>query len=373
MKKVLFISTRLNEKNKNGAYIVSKRNYDIISSLYHTDTYLIKDKKSTVVFDFFNNRMESIKRRDERNIITLIENKKYDFIFYDTSLFGYLVENIKKKFPEIKNIIFCHDISKYLFESIFKEDTQMNSFKILRGIKRKIFLKNIEKNEKKSFENSDKIIVLNDRENKLLQKFYKCSADAEIPISIEDKFIMRNKNKEEKEDIKIIFVGVADFFPNIQGIRFFIDKVLPMLRVKLYVIGRNMEKYKYEFEKLNSNVNVLGTVDDLEEYYSKCNAVIAPIFSGGGMKVKTAEALMYAKTIFGTNEAFEGYDIDISKVGALCNSAEEFIYEIKKFCEKKLSFENEYSRKVFIEKYSYEASKIEFIKLFKMLEDDSKC
>jgi len=35
--------------------------------------------------------------------------------------------------------------------------------------------------------------------------------------------------------------------------------------------------------------------------------VILPIISGSGMKTKTAEALMYGKSIIGIKEAFEGY------------------------------------------------------------------
>jgi hypothetical protein len=36
------------------------------------------------------------------------------------------------------------------------------------------------------------------------------------------------------------------------------------------------------------------------------------------MKVKTCESLMFGKNIFATTEAFEGYELDYDKVGALC-------------------------------------------------------
>lgn len=42
------------------------------------------------------------------------------------------------------------------------------------------------------------------------------------------------------------------------------------------------------------------------------------------MKTKTAEALMYGKTIIGTKEAFEGYVLD-EKAMKLCSNAQEFI------------------------------------------------
>ena len=41
------------------------------------------------------------------------------------------------------------------------------------------------------------------------------------------------------------------------------------------------------------------------------------------MKVKTCEALMFGKNIIGTKEAFEGYELDYQKVGAMCNTKEE--------------------------------------------------
>lgn len=55
----------------------------------------------------------------------------------------------------------------------------------------------------------------------------------------------------------------------------------------------------------------------MAEYIYNADFLIAPIFEGSGMKLKTAEALMYGKTVFGTTEAFEGYDVDYEQVGGL--------------------------------------------------------
>jgi hypothetical protein len=91
--------------------------------------------------------------------------------------------------------------------------------------------------------------------------------------------------------------------------------------------------------------------------------MVSPIFKGGGMKVKTCEALMYGKNIFGTSEAFIGYEIDYDKVGALCNTKEEFIDTINNYCSTKREKFNEYSRKCFLENYSFDATLEKFEKL----------
>ena len=52
-------------------------------------------------------------------------------------------------------------------------------------------------------------------------------------------------------------------------------------------------------------------------------SVTSEVETGSGMKVKTCEALMYGKNILGTDEAFEGYELDTARVGGRCNNAED--------------------------------------------------
>lgn len=87
------------------------------------------------------------------------------------------------------------------------------------------------------------------------------------------------------------------------------------------IIGKGFRTLKNDLEC--DNVKVIGTVEDVSEYFYRADFVIAPIFEGSGMKLKTAEALMYGKTIFGTTEAFSGYALDFDRVGGLCNTARE--------------------------------------------------
>ena len=109
-------------------------------------------------------------------------------------------------------------------------------------------------------------------------------------------------------------------------------------------------------------MQVVGTVDCLETWYEKADVVISPIFLGSGMKTKTAEALMYGKPILGTKEAFEGYDTDPAKVGALCNTATEFIETIGKIQQDYDWIEQHgiYARKEYKTRYDYKISLNEF-------------
>ena len=380
MKRLLFITNRMIEGNKTGAYVASKRNYDILKKLnINVEAYIVPNLNSkfkTLYNTFFKNRLENMTSKEENKIVEKLKEENYDYIFLDGSCFGYLSHKIKKELPDIKIITFCHDINYFLYLSILKIHTKVNKvgfkfiyryFYLLKSIINSVI------NERKVFLISDAIITFNKRDSALLLKKYGIKSTVEIPMSFENKDVsyVENRNNINKK-FKILFVGVAGHVPNIEGIRFFIDKVLNKLDIELEIIGKGMEKYRQEFEEKSKKVKILGTVDNLDEYYISADAVVSPIFSGGGMKIKTGEALSYWKTIFGTTEAFEGYELDYDKVGGLCNTSEEFIKKINNYIKwwkenNKPKF-NKYSKNIFSKKYSYESSIKKFQEIFKNLE-----
>ena len=128
------------------------------------------------------------------------------------------------------------------------------------------------------------------------------------------------------------------------------------------MIGSCCETITYLPENLKNKVEIMGLVDNLALEYERASFVIVPLFKGSGMKTKTIEAMSYGKTIFGTDEGFQGIDCDYDKMGGLCNSAETFIEKINNFGG---ALTNEYVLSLFNEKYSNDAIQESFNKLFK--------
>lgn len=117
-----------------------------------------------------------------------------------------------------------------------------------------------------------------------------------------------------------------------------------------------MDKLRDEM-KITEKISIYCDVPDLSIYFRKADFVVLPILSGSGMKVKTAESLMYGKYIIGTDEAFRGYEID-ETIGRICNSAEDFINTINNI---DLPFKfNQASRALYEKKYSFDASLSKF-------------
>ena len=220
-------------------------------------------------------------------------------------------------------------------------------------------------NEKQTIKYSSHNIVLNERDANLMLNIYRVESDFSLPASYKDVFEQSKVKLLPNDSLKILFVGTS-FFGNISGIELFIKEVMPHINAELIIVGKGMEQFREKFE-LTKNVKVFGFVDDLSAFYYNASVIIAPIFSGGGMKTKIAEALMYGKTIIGTREAFEGYK---RKHGVTyeCNSAKEFIDCINKM-EKNTNINpfNIQARKIYEQNYDNKVLKIVLINFFNEL------
>lgn len=347
MKGLVIITGEVETKIPFGGSLVNKRNLRILDSCCDKiDVFLLgrMPRKFKVLYDIIMYKnFYGITNDKKREIFDKIRKNNYDFCFISSSLGGILVYEIKKYFPQQKVIVFFHNVEYKFFLQYAK---QVSFYK-------KILAFNAKENEKMAVKYADKIISLNKRDSIEIEKLYGRAVDFILPTTFDDKYeniIRLNCNKKDSTEKILLFVG-SNFYANFHGINWFIENVLNRLNnVILYVVGKGTETWKEKFENVN-NLNIVGSVDDLGKYYALADAVVSPIFLGSGMKTKTAEALMYGKYIFGTKEAFEGYDIDFSKIGGMCNNKEDFIKKINNHFKMTNNNYNEYSRNIFLEKY----------------------
>ena len=364
--KILFISERIlwkgtgAEKVSNSLLcalpdVLGEDNIDIVT--FSKDINKTDKFKNCTIYDMDKSTLKKVLNKLKLNIgginnsslnkiLQKIENNKYEYVFLDSSDYGKLAKKIKRINPNIKIIVFFHDVSKFWIKSLIS-----SSNNIKEKIKLYIQYPACIYNEYKSIKNLDICITLNKRDGNLINKEYGLKVDNYIPVTIKDNFNLNKILTENTDEIDLLFIG-AYYLPNIQGIKWFINEVFPSINAKLTIVGNGMEKIRHEID--DENVEILGFVEDLAEVYYNANCVIAPIFDGGGMKVKIAEALMYGKTIFGTNEALEGYEFISGKMGEKCNTKQEFINKINNYIvNDKMNKFNLYSREAFINKYDY--------------------
>ena len=294
---------------KDGWDQVNKRNQVVVERLFAKVTYIPLDNIS--LSHYFNFSITNKVISETLSELT----KGYDYVFVCQSLCGRICKVIKRHFPNIRIITFFHNIEK----QYAKEFCKVSGLRAIPYYLRVLIW------EKMAVQYSDYCITLNDRDSTLLHELYGKTADAVMPTSLEDKYDLAPKINGIPIDY--LFVGTA-FYPNIEGVQWFINHVLPLVDGRFCVVGKDMSPDI--FNNLSDRVEIYGFVNDLSDYYKRARIIVSPIFHGGGMKTKTAEALMYGKYIIATDEALEGYKFEQSCM-ARCNTVSEFVAAINDF------------------------------------------
>lgn len=350
MTKVLFIRFKKSDGILDGGEQVAEMHYETLAKLVgndHVETVYIhnQDKKRSLMdylrgilyfpFDYHF----GLTPKKAKNIVRKAQD--YDIVFIDRSVFGILAKKLKKAGYAGRIVTFFHNVEALYFDSKISKRTPF------RGV----IIKCADHNDAYACQYSDKTVALNKRDDDLIFERYQRHADVLMPIAFRDKF---NDNSNDGlltfSDPKCLFIG-SYFAPNNEGLLWFVKNVVPHVDIHLKVVGKGMERLKAEETALR-DIEVIGSVPDLTPYITEADIMILPIFKGSGMKVKTCESLMFGKNILGTDEAFEGYDADYDRIGGKCNTAEEFIMKIKEFAASPRPRFNDYSRQLYLERYS---------------------
>jgi polysaccharide biosynthesis protein PslH len=112
--------------------------------------------------------------------------------------------------------------------------------------------------------------------------------------------------------MRIGFAGAFGHRPNIEGLRWFLDQVWPLIKQHIpnatfVVAGRNPPS---ELLSLSlDEVEFVGYVPDIFEFYSANAVTVIPLVSGGGVKIKTVEAMLAGGAVVSTRIGVEGMGV----------------------------------------------------------------
>ena len=341
--------------NVNGAGQVMHRNKVALQRILGKDNvieYILpKSNLKSVLTSIIQAGSYGITKKEEQCIIEKIKQVKPDFVFIESSSYGSLYKKLDEL--NIKTICFAHNLDTLLSKQ------EITSRSPLISIPKYLLTRY---NEKKTSRYCNVLICLSKRDSEGFKKQFGRSADMVVPITFPKRTIYVESINADRKPY-LLFVG-SDFFPNVEGIKWFIDNVAPYINIDVHIVGGCCNNPLLKKISIPKNVKILGYVDNLEYEYLEAVGVIAPIFKGSGMKTKTIEAMSYYKSIYGTDEAFAGIECDYSKIGGLCNNAEEFI-KVLNGVNNKLN--NVYTEDLFNRKYSDEQFEDNLRCLFKEL------
>ena len=350
--KLMLVTKELDRTPSGGRELLCKLNHDVLKEIYGRDLVVFELPRQHLlgmrsIVKAFRGHIDGLDSKTMDRALRLIRSENIGKVFVDGSNLGSFVKVVKARLPHVEVTVFFHNVEVRFFWGSLREKGSLRAMVVL--------IVNYLA-ERRSVRRSDNVICLSQRDGRLLQRVYGRSATHVSSMALADKMPADFPQCAMPPPEKFaLFVGGV-FYANRAGIAWFVKNVVPRIEIKTFIVGQGFEGFRQELER-DGKVEVVGSVDELADWYRNAHFVIAPIFDGSGMKTKVAEALMFGKKVVGTPEAFSGYEHLANKAGWVCATADDFVAAIARAqSEVTRSFDPE-MRALYNENHSFAAAK----------------
>jgi glycosyltransferase involved in cell wall biosynthesis len=260
-----------------------------------------------VIFPLFSARFNLIRLLIIKRIMKKTTYDKVVFDFSRTFLYARFLENLPA-------IMYSHDIIAQRYSRIY--------FGLLAPIARiseRFVLKR----------RNATIFTPSEKDSILLNNLYSVKSE---PTTI---FVDKTVTDSVPVEVGDYFVFFANWSrpDNAEGLKWFLNNVYPILnsKIRFKIIGSGVSERLMSLISGNPDFEYLGFMDNPYPVISNSKALISPLFTGAGIKVKVIESLSCGTPAIGTMISFEGISDTYSRYLIRAESAADFVSAIENF------------------------------------------
>ena len=283
------------------------------------------------VINLFSKQSYHISRyiKDEfsKKLVELLQKNDYNIIQIESLFLAPYIEVIRKN-SQAKIVMRAHNLEYEIWENLISETT--NPIKKLYLMIMTSRLKSFEIDCLKQY---DLLVSISQTDH---QKYLRIAPTLKshcCPVGLD----LEEYNSSNKLVRDLFFIGSLDWAPNVYGLKWFLEKVLPLVRnqypdIQFHIAGRNV-KDQLDYLNQDKNIIVHGEVLNAIDFMQDHGIMIVPLFSGSGIRVKILEGLALGKSIVTTSKGKEGIDFSDGDALICTDTVEAFANGIISYLE----------------------------------------
>jgi glycosyltransferase involved in cell wall biosynthesis len=262
----------------------------------HSRGRLIVDHARSVLSQNPYTRYAYESREFRRRLLELLRTDSFDLVHVDSmDLVGYL--------PALRGLpVACthHNVESMLLARRARNERLAAGWYIGKQAKW------TEQDERKWCPRVNLNLAVSDEDAALLRQIAPGARIVVIPNGVDTSVF----EPEPVTESGIVFVGGYGWLPNREAMRFFAERIMPLLRARgvapeVTWVGRAPESVRDEYARKHG-IRLTGYVDDIRPHVRAAACYVVPLLTGGGTRLKILDAWSLGKAIVSTSVGCEG-------------------------------------------------------------------
>ncbi len=229
-----------------------------------------------------------------------------------------------------------HNVESELMRRYSEQESNL-----LRRLYARVTARHLENSEKRTLNDLDGHISVSSRDREQMLSWAPDVTIRVIENGVDVNWysdeMLKAASPQSSERRRLLFVGSMDYHANVDAVVWFVREIWPGIHrslpgVVFTIVGRNPAP-AVRYLAAESGVEVTGTVDDVRPYYSEALALVVPLRSGGGSRLKILESMAAGVPVISTSLGAEGIDITPSRNIILADNGGELIDATVSLCQ----------------------------------------
>ena len=260
----------------------------------------------------------------KKRLAAVLDKEQFDVVQLEVLFMAPYVETIRRH-SKAMIVLRAHNVEHKIWERIAKDTKSPLKRWYINHL-----AKTLKEFELNALETVDGVAAITRKDAAFFRKY--CSKPViDIPFGVYPEQFDPKYEIEGKP--KFYHIGSMNWMPNEEGIRWFVDEVLPKTVEKVpdfvyHLAGRSMPEWLTSMK--NPHVDVVGEVPDAMYFMASKQINVVPLLSGSGIRVKIIEAMSLGKAVVTTTVGAEGIGCVDGRDVLIADTPEQFVAQLQR-------------------------------------------